>query len=290
MSTCDVLGERLSAFLDAELGIVEHREVEAHLATCDACTERLRAWRKLDALFEPFVDEPVPFTIPAVRWRAARTFLVASVVLLLAAGAILVGAIARNGEPSDFASPGIPIPSSSRSPSASPTVGPSASRTGPGPTRPTVPSTQPPSGGGLLMRGAGGPFEASIPIDRVIDAGEPVEVRAELRNASSDAVTFDGPTESVFDLVVTDTDGNEVYRRSSADAWSGERMTRGLDAGDALTETFTITAPAEPGEYRIHVELPLEDPSFTTSPSPDGNGSEAGIEAFSTEPVNVQVR
>lgn len=289
MSTCDrIRGEDLSAFIDQELGIIEHREIASHLATCATCAETVRAWRRLGDLFEPFIDEPIVFTPPIRVPQYLRTVLVASVLLLFVIGAVLVGSLG-GGTPGQLASPGVPIPSS-----VEPTPSPTPTRTrdqAPTPTRTEPAQTVPPiepTTNVVEGSGAGGPFAARFAFQGPIEPGEPIEIDATVENTSSDPISFDAPVESVFDIVIYDAEGAEMLRRSVADAWSGDTMTRTVRVGEPLTETFTITAPSAAGAYTIAMELPLEPPEYFTGSSPDPE--QPPVEAFGTAPVRFEVR
>lgn len=283
MSVCDVRGEDLSAFVDSELGILEHREIEAHLATCDACRATVRAWKRLGALFEPFIDEPIEFTPPVRVPQYLRTVLVASVLLLFVIGAVLLGSLG-GGEPSGLASPGVPIassvePSPSRTREPRPAESPTPTRTEPAQTEPAIEQ--------IDGSGERGPFAAAFTIDGPVSAGGPMEIAATLRNATGDPVSFDAPVESVFEVVIRDATGDEVLRRSVAAAWSGDTMTRTLRGSEVLRETFEVAGPEAAGEYTITIELPLEPSSFYTLPSP--SPTQEPVEAFATEPVTFEV-
>lgn len=284
MSVCDVRGEGLSAFVDAELGILEHREVEAHLATCDECAATVCAWKRLGTLFEPFIDEPIEFTPPIRVPQHLRTVLVASVLLLFVIGAVLVGSLNGGIEPGQLASPGVPVPSSveptpTRTREPMPSKEPTPTRTGPASTEPAIEH--------IVGSGEGGPFTAGFVIDVVpVHADGTMGIVANLRNATTDPVSFDAPVESVFEVVIRDASGAEVARRSVSDAWSGDTMTRTLRGDEVLSENFEIDAP-EAGEYTITIELPLEPSSFYTLPDPSPKSEP--VEAFATEPVAFTV-
>lgn len=105
--SCDEIGDRLPAYVDGELELTEHLEVERHLQECAACTERLRRAQELRNLFaEPQLYHRAPAAlrnrihaslaprspririVPARRW--APLSLTAAVLLAVIAGSWLL--------------------------------------------------------------------------------------------------------------------------------------------------------------------------------------------------------
>jgi anti-sigma factor RsiW len=66
-SSCRVLLERLSAYLDGDLPASQCRKIEAHAETCLRCTEVLADFRKATGLCRHAGERPLP---PAVRKMA----------------------------------------------------------------------------------------------------------------------------------------------------------------------------------------------------------------------------
>lgn len=109
--------ERLSAYLDDELGDDEALTVTRHLARCDRCVHELEgirgartALRRLPALEPPsalFLDaEFVAATASAERWPAGIRIL----VVALAGSALLVGgAFAAGGPPDGTVAPPVDV-------------------------------------------------------------------------------------------------------------------------------------------------------------------------------------
>src|ERR1700677_2668501 len=96
--TCREVHNLLEAYSDGELDLVRHLEVEAHLATCAACTEQEKNLRSLrTALSSPTLYQRAPAAL-RIRLRRAqipiarpRTWLrwtaaAAAILLLIGAG------------------------------------------------------------------------------------------------------------------------------------------------------------------------------------------------------------
>jgi anti-sigma factor RsiW len=66
-SSCRILLERLSAYLDGDLPASECRKIEAHADRCPRCTEVLDDFRKTTGLCRHAGERPLP---PAVRKMA----------------------------------------------------------------------------------------------------------------------------------------------------------------------------------------------------------------------------
>jgi hypothetical protein len=290
MSSCQLPQEELSAYLDDELEPDERHAVEQHLASCQTCKSTLAAWGRLGGLFEPFIDEPIDFAPVRRAKQRARTVLVASIVLVLTAGAVLIGQIG-SPETSPFAGG---APTATASVTLVPTRDPDRQPTRP---RPPVPGlTQEPlapnTPNEALVSSSGDSAAMSAIMWTTASAApsEALEISATLTNVTSQTVTFDAPTESVFDLVIWDENGVEVTRRSLVENWSGGTITRSLQAGESSDETFTVAAPSEPGEYSIGLDLRLSEPKSFATPLPVGSSPEPSpATAFQTVPVLLQI-
>jgi len=64
---CDMLIERLSAFLDGDLGAAECRRIARHAKTCARCTTLTAELRRTVGLCQRAAVAPLP---PALRQRA----------------------------------------------------------------------------------------------------------------------------------------------------------------------------------------------------------------------------
>ena len=72
MTTCDA--ERLSRFLDGDLGTDEYREIASHLRTCSRCREELAALRHVDEVVWTWGAhrEPIPLKTEARLLRSLQ--------------------------------------------------------------------------------------------------------------------------------------------------------------------------------------------------------------------------
>jgi anti-sigma factor RsiW len=68
ISTCDMLTERLSAFLDGDLSAAECARISRHASTCRRCTKVTAELRKTVGLCKRAAKAPLPL---ALRRRAA---------------------------------------------------------------------------------------------------------------------------------------------------------------------------------------------------------------------------
>jgi len=79
-STCDVADEDLVAYLEEDLRGARREWVEAHLAACPHCGERLVRFAAVDALLRapsPFTDEAHAEAALRARWEAMAPHLTA---------------------------------------------------------------------------------------------------------------------------------------------------------------------------------------------------------------------
>jgi anti-sigma factor RsiW len=60
MQGCDGIRDRLLDFIDGELGVDDHREIEAHLSRCPACSRLARALGETVARVRALPESPVP--------------------------------------------------------------------------------------------------------------------------------------------------------------------------------------------------------------------------------------
>jgi anti-sigma factor RsiW len=63
-TACDLVLERLSAYLDGDLPASECRSIQAHARACARCTEVLGDFRRTTGLCRRAGEQPLP---PAVR-------------------------------------------------------------------------------------------------------------------------------------------------------------------------------------------------------------------------------
>jgi anti-sigma factor RsiW len=88
METCEVAGESLSRFLDAELPILEYRRVRDHVQVCPSCARRLRGYRLTSDMTARAMADRTDAARPTV-WLSVAAALLASLatnLLLPAAG------------------------------------------------------------------------------------------------------------------------------------------------------------------------------------------------------------
>ncbi len=101
MKDCTGIREKLSAFIDNELGAEDRHLIEAHLLRCPACAKEADALRKISALLDEVpAPEPGPlFASLTVRrvasWRRCayvkEHFYRPAVSLLLSGVALIIG-------------------------------------------------------------------------------------------------------------------------------------------------------------------------------------------------------
>jgi anti-sigma factor RsiW len=139
--------DALPEYLDDGLDEARRRDVESHLASCDACREELSLLRVLRVTMRrgPAVDTAAiaaaipPYRAP-VRRGLATTWRVAAAVVALAAGgtsvAVLRGrtAVVHEGVPQYVQA--TPTPPGSQTPTSEPAPGPGASGSTPHPSAP----------------------------------------------------------------------------------------------------------------------------------------------------------
>ena len=63
--SCNNSGEKLSAYVDGELGYEERTWLEKHLLECPSCSEQLEEMRRVES-FKPLLEPP---EVPEEKWR-----------------------------------------------------------------------------------------------------------------------------------------------------------------------------------------------------------------------------
>ncbi len=136
---------------------------------------------------------------------------------------------------------------------------------------PDTAMTQQPSGPASVAESDSLAFSIHVP--ESVRAGEPVPIALRIRNRT------DGPVELhllgrtiAFDIVVTSEDGTPVWRRLEGQAVQSILQLRTLAPGETLEfsdrwdQRRRGGAAVPPGPYRVHGELPTDEPEPLRTP------------------------
>lgn len=301
---CLDVEEALSAYMDGQEAPEETIAVRTHLESCAACRQTLAAWETITVDVDaPVLDLPerVAARLPhrAVRHRGwTGKLLLAAAILGMAVGSsVLAGVARKNSSPEPAAGPNTsakapgearPASSGDKTTAVVPPAGADAGTSSEETPQPK-PTTRPPSAGQPgSARVSDHELALGVGVDRtMVRASEPVNAAFFLQNIVKYDVTFQSARESVFDLVVTDTGGNEVFRRSNA--WKRDPVTRTLKAGQSMKETFTFNAPARAGGYLVHAECICLRSTRTTAPTDTAPSRESAGKMLITPSIKFSV-
>lgn len=139
-------------------------------------------------------------------------------------------------------------------------------------SQPDTAMTQPPSGPASAATSDSLAFSIHVPAS--VRTGEPVPIALRVRNRT------DGPVQLhllgrtiAFDIVVTREDGTPVWRRLEGQAVQSILQLRTLAPGETLElsdrwdQRGRGGAAVPPGLYRVHGELPTDEPEPLRTPA-----------------------
>jgi hypothetical protein len=125
-----------------------------------------------------------------------------------------------------------------------------------------------PSGGAVTESGAGDTLDFRVIVPPSVRQGEAVAIQLTLTNVASRPIEVHlQGRETVFDVVVIDGAGTEVWRRLRGASSLAILQLRTIGPGESLAfaARWNQTGPGGvqvlPGTYRVHGELPSDAPS-----------------------------
>jgi hypothetical protein len=128
----------------------------------------------------------------------------------------------------------------------------------------------------MTESGVGDSLEFTVRVPASVHAGDAVRIRLRLANLSPQSIELHlQGRETVFDVVVLDASGAEVWRRLGATPAPAIEQLRPLAAGDAIEfvatwhQTDRAGRQVPSGEYQVIGELPGDSPGpLRSAPAP----------------------